>query len=94
MEILDGFTSNPTIKSADKKDVQKSHITENDSSASDEYYVADIASKIDKDAYAAVQPLLLQRLLLTRMTRKWPRPFPLSSYSIFWRQFSFLRLEL
>ena len=49
MEILDGFTSNPTIKSADKKDVQKSHITENDSSASDEYYVADIASKIDKD---------------------------------------------
>ena len=49
MEILDGFTSNPTIKSADKKDVQKSQITENDSSASDEYYVADIASKIDKD---------------------------------------------
>ena len=49
MEILDGFTSNPTIKSADKKDVQKSHITKNDSSASDEYYVADIASKIDKE---------------------------------------------
>ena len=31
---------------------------------------------------------------MRRARRKWPRPSPLSSYSIFWRQFSFLRLEL